>query len=77
MYNTDALQSLQFINVRVEDLVHKPDAGRLVRVLVWKLDVDLPYAASERCYQSRIMMSVAPQVIKQESLRSDALSVGP
>lgn len=40
---------LQFIDVRVEDLVHEPDAGRLVGELLWQLDMDLPDAVRKRC----------------------------
>lgn len=38
---------LQLINVGVEDLVHKADRGRFVRILIWQLDVDFPHASSE------------------------------
>ena len=39
---------VQLVDVRVEYLVHEPDAGRLERVLIWELDVDLPHATGER-----------------------------
>lgn len=41
-------QHLQFIDIRMKDLVHEPNTRRLERVLIWKLDVDLPYATGER-----------------------------
>ena len=34
----------------MEDLVHESNAGRLERVLVRELDMNLPYAAGERGY---------------------------
>lgn len=39
----------RFINVRMEDFVHKPDTGRLVWELFRELDVDLPHTIGERC----------------------------
>jgi hypothetical protein len=39
---------LQFVDIRVEYLVHEAYAGRLERILVRQLDVDLPDAASKR-----------------------------
>jgi hypothetical protein len=36
----------------VKDLVHKPDAGRLERILIRQFDVDLPNATSERSWTS-------------------------
>ena len=39
----------QFVNVRVEDLVHETDTGRLERVLIGELDMDLPHTAGEWC----------------------------
>ena len=38
----------QLVNVGVEDLVHEPDTGRLVRELLWQIDVDLPHSLGER-----------------------------
>lgn len=38
---------VQFVDVGMEDLVHESDAGRLERVLVWELNVNLPDATSE------------------------------
>lgn len=43
------VRSVQLIYVGMEDAIHEADAGRLVRVLVWELDVDLPEAAGEGC----------------------------
>lgn len=43
---------VQFVNVGMEDLVHESDAGRLERVLIWELNVDLPDATSERSWDS-------------------------
>lgn len=40
-------QSVQLIDVRVEDPVDEANAGAFVRVLVWELDMDFPKAASE------------------------------
>ena len=46
---------VQLVDVRVEYLVHEPDAGRLERVLIWELDVDLPHATGERgCSGTRV-----------------------
>ena len=42
------LSYLQFVDVGVEDPVHKADTRRLVRVLIRQLDVDFPDAAFER-----------------------------
>ena len=36
---------LQFVDVRVEDLVHKANTGAFIRVLLRQLDMDLPYTA--------------------------------
>jgi hypothetical protein len=50
---------LQLVNVGVEDAVHKPNAGALVRVLVRQLNVDLPETALEGCcelFQHRILV---------------------
>lgn len=46
----------QFIDVRMEDLVHEANTWRLVRILIGEFDMDLPDAPLEwRCrYQSRI-----------------------
>jgi hypothetical protein len=50
------LEPSQFVNVWVEDAVHKANAGALVRVLIWQLDVDLPKSALEgRCMVSICM----------------------
>ena len=38
----------QFINIGMEYLVHETYRGRLVRVLIWKLDMDLPHSSSKR-----------------------------
>lgn len=52
LYGGD-LEPSQFINVWVEDAVHKANAGALVRVLIGQLDVDLPESALEgRCMVS-------------------------
>ena len=48
---------VQLVDVRVEYLVHEPDTGRLERVLIWELDVDLPHTTSERCYTHSIPVS--------------------
>ena len=40
----------QFIDIRVEDLVHEANAGGLERVLIWKLHMNLPHAAREWSY---------------------------
>ena len=42
-------ESVQLIDVGVEDAVHEADAGAFVGVLVWELDVDFPESAGERC----------------------------
>lgn len=39
---------LQLVNVRMEDAVHEAYAGRLVGVVIWELDMDLPEAALKR-----------------------------
>lgn len=40
----------QLVNVRVEDLVHEANTGRLVGELLWQIDVNLPYTLGEwRC----------------------------
>ena len=41
-------RDVQFIDIGVEDAVHKADAGRLVRVLIGQFDMDLPVTARER-----------------------------
>jgi hypothetical protein len=38
----------------MEDLVHEPNAGRLERVLIWKLYMDLPDSTGERSWMSPI-----------------------
>jgi hypothetical protein len=48
MYGISFLPYLQFVDVGVEDPVHKADTRRLVRVLIRQLDVDFPHAALER-----------------------------
>jgi hypothetical protein len=40
---------LQLVDVGVVDLVHESNAGRLERILVRKLDVDLPHASGKWC----------------------------
>lgn len=52
----------QFIDVGVEDLVHEPDAGRLVGELLRELDMNLPDAVREwRCIASvRLVVPRAP-----------------
>lgn len=40
----------QFIDIRVENLVHESNARGLEGVLVRELNVDLPYTSSEGCY---------------------------
>ena len=40
----------QFIDIRMEDLVHEANAGRLERVLIRKLDMDLPHPTGEWGY---------------------------
>lgn len=42
--------SIQLVDVWMEDLVHEANAGRLERILVGKLYVDLPHATSKGCY---------------------------
>jgi hypothetical protein len=46
---------VQFINVGVKYSVHEADAGTLVGILVWQLDVDLPKATLKRCYDTLLV----------------------
>ena len=43
-------KDVQLIDVRMEDTIYEADAWRLVWVLIWKLDVDFPYATLEGRY---------------------------
>lgn len=44
------MDSIQLVDVGVEYPVNEADAGALVWILVWQLDVDLPESAFEwRC----------------------------
>ena len=62
----------QLVDVWMEDAIDKANGRRLVGVLVWYLDVNLPIAAVERCcLNSHQRMSVT--LLKC----GDALSVGP
>jgi hypothetical protein len=67
---------MQFIDVRVEYLVHEPDAGRLEWILLWKFDMDLPYTASKGCLseQSRRRQT---GLAFAASRTKDSLSAGP
>ena len=43
----EGVNSIQLIDVRVEDTVHEADGGGFVGVLIRNLDVDFPVAADE------------------------------
>lgn len=48
LYSTPpTVENSQLVNVRVEDPVHKSNAGTLIGVLVGQFDMDLPVAAGE------------------------------
>lgn len=47
--SNSARANLQFIDVRVEDTVHKADARRFVGILVGEFDMNLPHAVLEWC----------------------------
>ena len=68
--------NVHFVNVWMEDFVDKTDRGRLVRVLVWQLDVDLPHAVVERgCGRARL--SASAKSIQTHINPRHILSLGP
>jgi hypothetical protein len=46
------VSDVQFVDVGVKYSIYEADAGTLVGILVWQLDVDLPEAALKRCYDT-------------------------
>ena len=52
------LEPSQFVNVWMEDAVHKTNAGALVRVLIGQLNVDLPESALKWRYMVSICMCI-------------------
>jgi len=40
----------EFVDIWMENAVHKTDGRRFVRILVWDFDVDLPLTTGEWCW---------------------------
>jgi len=70
-----------FIDVGVEYLVDEANRGRLVGILVWQFDMNLPFSFRKRCYRQRSRVSPRPlQVGSVHHLSWKSvllLSVGP
>lgn len=60
---------VQFVDVGMEDAVDKADAGRLVGILIWELDVHFPQTAGKGCW--------VPSAAKSSARFGDELSSGP
>lgn len=59
----------------MEDLVHEPDAGRLERVLIWKLYMDLPDATGERSWASPMHTRPASAISTSAIITKEATGI--
>lgn len=64
-------ESLQLVDIGMENAINKTNTRRLIRVRVWELDVDLPNSTLERSYQQSAYESTGTYS------RQYRLSVGP
>ena len=45
------IQNVQLVDIGMKDTVDKADAGTLIRILIWKLNMDLPQTAGEGSFE--------------------------